>query len=332
MEEKDNLILDENLITDRELRDKLSNRIEVLDKVKELVTLSETDFVTIQQVADYYGVTDKSIKNLVSSNKEEIENDGSTVLKRDYFEKEVNFPFKNNHGSVTYSLPSGQELTVSNRGLRVFSKRAVLRIGMLLTKSEVARRLRTALLDVVTGEVPVTTTVQDALTDMIDNQKKNLMGVVSSLVSGDTESAIRGMSDLCVSDQKHMRRMYDEIAEKNEIIEDQKNIIEDQEKIINITKEKSDAYDDLCESEFAHETKDACKVIGFGRTTFRNMLKRDKYLMEDGTPYQKYINMGLFELRLKRYPRQHYTYHMTYVTDKGITYFKKLYSGKAVNA
>ena len=310
MEEKDNLILDENLITDRELRDKLSNRIEVLDKVKELVTLSETDFVTIQQVADYYGVTDKSIKNLVSSNKEEIENDGSTVLKRDYFEKEVNFPFKNNHGSVTYSLPSGQELTVSNRGLRVFSKRAVLRIGMLLTKSEVARRLRTALLDVATGEVPVVTTVQDALTDMIDEQKKNLMSVVSSLVSGDTESAIRGMSDLCMSDQKHMRRMQDQVDK---------------------LKPSAKAYDRICDSENARSMKDAAKILNYGRNTLFSMLRNDGYLMFDNTPYQKYVNQGLFKERL-RYANNGQIYPVTLMTDKGITYFKKVYSGKAVNA
>lgn len=133
--------------------------------------------------------------------------------------------------------------------------------------------------------------------------------------------------------QRHLEEKDTIIESQKKVIEDKDEVIKNQEKLISITKEKADAYDDLCESKFAHETKDAGKIIGgFGRTTFRDMLKRDKYLMEDGTPYQEYINKGLFELRLKRYVGQNYTYHMTYVTDKGITYFKKLYSDKAVTA
>lgn len=182
---------------------------------------------------------------------------------------------------------------------------------MLLTKSEVAKQLRTALLDVVTGEVPVTTTVQDAIMDANDKYIELHTKQYNLIMSGDMDGALIAQAEIRNYEIRHEQEMQNKINELTP---------------------KAEAYDDLCKSEFAHETKDASKVIGFGRNTFRNMLKRDKYLMEDGTPYQRYIDMGLFELRLKRYPRQHYTYHMTYVTDKGITYFKKLYSGKAVNA
>lgn len=304
------MVDNDNLILDKNLRDKLANRIDILDKVKKIVTIPNTDLLTQKQVADYYEVGYSAIRDLLKHNKEEIEADGSKLVSRDCFSKAVNCPSKNNRGTVTFTFHNGEELTIPNNGLRVFSKRAVLRIGMLLTKSEVARRLRTALLDIATGEVPVVTTVQDALTDMIDDQKKNLIGVVSSLVSGDTESAIRGMSDLCMSDQKHMRRMQDQV---------------------NKLKPSANAYDRICDSENTRSMKDAAKILNYGRNTLFSMLRNDGYLMFDNTPYQKYVNQGLFKERL-RYANNGQIYPVTLMTDKGITYFKKLYSGKAVNA
>lgn len=38
------------------------------------------------------------------------------------------------------------EVLINNRGIRCFSKRAILRIGMLLRDSEVAKEVRTQLL------------------------------------------------------------------------------------------------------------------------------------------------------------------------------------------
>lgn len=302
----------DNLILDKNLRDKLSNRIDVLDKVKKIVTLPGTAFVTLDQMADYYSVHMYHLKKVVSNNKEEIENDGCELLTKDQYKNycSINTTLVQTQGSATYTLPSGEKVIIPNRGLRVFSKRAVLRIGMLLTKSEVAKQLRTDLLDVATGEVPVITTVQNAIEDANDRYIELHTKQYNLIMSGDMDGALIVQAEIRNYEIRHEQEMQNKINELTP---------------------KAEAYDDLCKSEFAHETKDASKVIGFGRNTFRNMLKRDKYLMEDGTPYQRYIDMGLFELRLKRYPRQHYTYHMTYVTDKGITYFKKLYSGKAVN-
>ena len=43
---------------------------------------------------------------------------------------------------------NGKILTISNAGIKVFPKRAILRIGMLLTGSEVSSEIRSQLLNI----------------------------------------------------------------------------------------------------------------------------------------------------------------------------------------
>lgn len=102
MVENDNLILDKNL------RDKLVNRIDVLDKVKKIITIPGTDLLTQKQVAEYYEVGYTAIRNLLKDNKEEIESDGSKLVTRNNFSKAVNCPSKNNRGTVTFMFHNGE--------------------------------------------------------------------------------------------------------------------------------------------------------------------------------------------------------------------------------
>ena len=60
-------------------RDNLVNRVEVLEKVKNLLLLPELEMATTQQVADFYGVKVDTIKQLVKTNRTELESDGYIV-------------------------------------------------------------------------------------------------------------------------------------------------------------------------------------------------------------------------------------------------------------
>lgn len=73
------------LCNDRTLRDKCVNHYEVLEKVKQLLLLPGTDMMSIDQVADYYEVSSQRVKDLYTQNKEEIDEDGTQVLPRDYY-------------------------------------------------------------------------------------------------------------------------------------------------------------------------------------------------------------------------------------------------------
>lgn len=66
----------ENIITDRSLRDKCVEHYEVLEKVKELLLISGTKYAVITQIADYYETGLEAIASLVKDNQEELLEDG----------------------------------------------------------------------------------------------------------------------------------------------------------------------------------------------------------------------------------------------------------------
>ena len=106
--------------------------------------------MSIDQVADYYEVTPEYIKILYSNNKGEIDLDGVEMLPRSYYDgSKLNITsVVKKQTSVTYTFEDGQIITINNRGLKAFSRRAVLRIGMLLQQSDVAKEVRTQLLNI----------------------------------------------------------------------------------------------------------------------------------------------------------------------------------------
>lgn len=120
-------------------------RVEVLDKVKGLVLLPALEMATTQQVADFYGVGVKAINSVVTRHIDELKQDGFYTedkksiiehlkLQNEYLEKRA--------GGVVYvSFGNGNTITISNRGLRLFPKRAILRVGMLLRDSAVAKEV-----------------------------------------------------------------------------------------------------------------------------------------------------------------------------------------------
>lgn len=172
------------------------SRIDVLEKVKYLFTIPGTDAMTTPQVAAYYGVDIDTVRRVYQRHKAEIDSDGAMMKKAEDFLNRTGAQFEDDGlseprvqskdgGGVTEpkvtlgcdgvkiyvkNTPDfckavvwpelGVEIKVSNRGVRVFSRRAVLRIGMLMPGSKVATEVRTQLLNVF-EKVPATAVVAD---------------------------------------------------------------------------------------------------------------------------------------------------------------------------
>ncbi|WP_157838316.1 phage antirepressor KilAC domain-containing protein [Nocardia farcinica] len=111
-------------------RDALAARVDVLDKVGALRALPDDMHVTTEMVAEFYEVPTGTVRALVLDNRAELETDGYRVVTRSAFE--VSYP---------------KQLTSSASRIALFPRRAVLRVGMLLRDSAVARRVRDYLLD-----------------------------------------------------------------------------------------------------------------------------------------------------------------------------------------
>lgn len=121
---------DLTLASARDERDALASRTDVLDKVGVLRTLPDGMHVTTDMVAEFYGVDREAVASLVKRNRDEFHEDGYTVIIRSAFEER----FKMN-------------LSTQSARAALFPRRAVLRVGMLLRDSTVARKVRDYLLD-----------------------------------------------------------------------------------------------------------------------------------------------------------------------------------------
>ncbi|MEU0830665.1 restriction endonuclease [Streptomyces sp. NPDC005969] len=153
------------LLESRSLRDGVVDRTHVIDKVKTLPLLPDGMHVTTAMVATYFEVTETVIRAMVFDHREELESNGYRVLtgsELSYFKQ----------------LSGIQSRTAS---LALFPQRAVLNVAMLLRDSEVARQVRTYLLDMeyVARAQPVDNSVHrevEALDDRINRRITHILG------------------------------------------------------------------------------------------------------------------------------------------------------------
>jgi restriction system protein len=120
-----------DLLESRELRGRVMDRVHVLDKVKALSLLPDGVHVTTQMVADYFEVGLRAITSLVHDHRTEIEANGHRILT----------------GAELVSFKETSSVQSHGRALAVFTRRTVLNVAMLLRDSNVARQVRTYLLD-----------------------------------------------------------------------------------------------------------------------------------------------------------------------------------------
>jgi len=150
-----------DLLEKKILRDQLSSRVEILDKVKKLLLYKGIDVATVKQLADYFSspnrkdkygepnpqiIDAETIKKCYQRSKDEIDSDG-TALNSPSFWKGHFVPTKSMRGQVEFKIDDNTKLIIPTRGVRCFSKRATLRIAMLLRDSDVAKEIRTQLLN-----------------------------------------------------------------------------------------------------------------------------------------------------------------------------------------
>ena len=140
-----------DILENKELRNELMNRTEVLGKVKELFLLPGTQAMTMTQVADFYGVEKKTVEKTFHRHRDEVELDGIYSTKAVDLASSLlrqNVGVRNLQGYKEFEIADGVTLRLPNNGkIIMFPTRAILRIGMLLRDSEVAKEVRTQLLN-----------------------------------------------------------------------------------------------------------------------------------------------------------------------------------------
>ena len=138
----------ENVIFTTEQIKKNINKVDVLDQVGKLLSLGKTEFSTLKQVSEYFGVPEETIKTVIARHRIELNKDGVKCYKVDDMNKMFTLNLLSQEQHIKIISIDGEKITIPNRGLSLFPKRAVLRIGMLLRDSKVAAELRSRLLNI----------------------------------------------------------------------------------------------------------------------------------------------------------------------------------------
>ncbi|MBS6818321.1 MAG: hypothetical protein KH227_03970 [Ruminococcus bicirculans] len=201
------IITSESMVDNHDLRNELIARTEVLDKVKKLLLIPEMNCMTIRQVADYYEVDIDTLKKCCKRNKDEIILDGVVTKTPRVFKdllKGQDVPLVQNQTNLVIQIDDNTRLEIPNRGIKCFSKRAVLRIGMLLRDSEIAQEVRTQLLNIVehtAEEKP------ELLTQDIDDEEKLQAAIGKAFATGDIMEFATAAQAYTAFQRRHIDRI-----------------------------------------------------------------------------------------------------------------------------
>lgn len=292
----DKNINSEALLDNRSLRDRYADQVEALERVGKLTMLPDDLHVTKEMVANFYGVVLKSIESVVFNHKGELVADGVKVIKGE----ELSF-FKN-ESAIDRRTPA----------LTILPRRAVLRIGMLLRDSEVAKALRSYLLNV-----------------------EEIAREEAPKISDDAMDKLVKTFDLPTTHIQAVEKWLETLRENEKL----KATITAVKEEVKTLAPKAKKYDEFQNSNGYYYIADVSKIInapGMGPNKLHEFLRDLRVLVKDWEgriiPTQRYMKSGYFHVVIKditvfnkflkeRVKKESAT---TFVTPKGIEFIRNL--------
>lgn len=189
---------------DRNLRDNCISHYEVLGRVKNLLLIPGMEFATMKQVAEFYEVEVKAIEKVCLRNKDELISDGVALKSYKDFLIRQDFGLETVKGKVLLTLENGNVLSVPNRGLKVFPRRAILRIGMLLRDSAVAKEVRTQLLNIEEK------TSNEIKTEDINEEQRLITNVGMAFASGNINDLLKATTEYNAFQNRHITKLKED--------------------------------------------------------------------------------------------------------------------------
>lgn len=203
-------MLEQNILENKEDRERLIKRVDVLEKVKKLLLIPGFEAMTLRQVADYYEVEFHAIEMIYSRNTDELKSDGVCVKRvKDFLNSQYVRTEKSKYKN-TFVYSNGMILTMPNSGLKVFPRRAILRVGMLLRDSSVAKEVRTQLLNIEEKST------NDVKIHSIKEEEKLLMNIALAYKSGEIDKLMAATSEY----NRFQTRYIQELEPKAKIVDE----------------------------------------------------------------------------------------------------------------
>ncbi|MFJ2645978.1 hypothetical protein ACIO1C_04495 [Streptomyces sp. NPDC087420] len=132
------------LLESRTMRAEHLGRVDALDKVKALVMLPDGIHIRTEDASRYFEVSTDVIRQLTARHRAELTENGMRVLRGS--------DLRSFHSdNMSLSSGSGGSYPQRRSSLTLYTRRSVLNIAMLLRDSDIARCVRTYLLDAEEG-------------------------------------------------------------------------------------------------------------------------------------------------------------------------------------
>jgi hypothetical protein len=199
MDMKNLLFNETELLESKDFRDKLISRTDVLDKIKELLLIPKTDFANVKQVSEFYEVAEESIKTVINRHSDELYSDGMKNLNSNQTKEYLaSFNMKPTNFRGYFEF---EGIKFSNKSNLFISRRAILRIGMLLRDSDIAKEIRNQLLN-IEEKTSIETKTQD-----INEEQKLILEVGMAFASGNTTALMIATTNMMAFKNRHITKL-----------------------------------------------------------------------------------------------------------------------------
>ena len=219
------MLNEELLINNKEERDKYIDRINVLEQVKNIITLPNTSKLTTTQVAEYFNVNNTTIENYYKlkkfkSLKEELIEDG---LKLEKYSEIIDMT------GLNYKTLLSNGFKISKRGSYIFTKRCILRIAMVMRNNSIAKEVRTRLLDIIHDTEKNNPKIINNIINEIRDEQQIQKELIEAVMTGDFVKETQLKTELIGLKNKRIT----ELEKENKLRSDNATLIQDTRLIIN---------------------------------------------------------------------------------------------------
>ncbi len=191
-----------DLLENKEFREKLVAKVEVLEKAKKLLLIPGTELATIKQVSDFYEVGEEAIKAVIFRNRNELEEDGLNSISGKETKEMLgscNLQPRNMRGGFIFE--GLEDVRFNNKSNVFLPRRAILRIGMLLRDSEIAKEIRTQLLNIEEKATPEVKTAD------ITEEQTLALSVGMAYASGDSDAIMIATTKMMDYKNRHIKKL-----------------------------------------------------------------------------------------------------------------------------
>lgn len=275
---------EEVLVERKDEREKYYDRIEVLNQVGELLLIPNNEYATMDMVAKYYKVKRSTINSLVEDNSEELIDNGYKVVKGSEIANSSVILFESftkNRGNYKFLLNENNSLSVGGSGIRLFPKRAILNVGMLLRDSKVAIELRKRLLDIIYDTEKNTNIVEEVIKE-IRTEQDILRDMMEAVINGDLQRESLLKTELIGLRNKRI----EDLEKENTILEEKVDSLQNVIRSVGAFFDKDEYY---TIDEFVRASKFVYEGKHMGKNSYLQYLRDVEVIMRGMLPYQKYM-------------------------------------------